>query len=169
MTSRRGGVSRHGAIPEHCLSETLQRIGVGETDMMGIVHHGHYVDYFERGRLEYMRRRGLSYKDFVGRGLHMPVIELNVRYKKPAYFDDLISVETRLAALTRVTVRFDYVLRRPVTGGPSDAPTEPELLLEAMVMLACVDARHRPRGLPEDVVQMLFSPECAPPLETARG
>jgi acyl-CoA thioester hydrolase len=161
-------VSRHGAIPEHCLSETSQRIGVGETDMMGIVHHGHYIDYLERGRLEYMRRRGLSYKELVGRGFHMPVIELSVRYRKPAYFDDLISVETRLAALTRVTVRFDYVLRRPVTGH-GEASTEPQLLLEAMVMLACVDSRHRPRGLPEDVVQMLFSPEGAPPPETGRG
>jgi acyl-CoA thioester hydrolase len=125
---------------------------------MGIVHHGHYVDYFERGRLEYMRRRGVSYKEFVARGYHMPVIELNVSYRKPAYFDDLLSIETRLAALTRVTLRFDYVLRR---AGSADAGAEgsPDLLLEATVMLACVDARHRPRGLPEDVVQMLLAAE----------
>jgi acyl-CoA thioester hydrolase len=166
MTSRRGGASRHGAIPDHCLSETLQRISVAETDMMGIVHHGHYVDYFERGRLEYMRRRGISYKEFVARGYHMPVIELNVRYRKPALFDDLLRVETRLGALTRVTVRFDYVLRR---ARDADAGTEGEsdLLLEAVVVLACIDARHRPRGLPEDVVQMLLSPEI--PGEQARA
>jgi acyl-CoA thioester hydrolase len=164
MTSRKGGSSRHGAIPEHCLSETLQRIGVGETDMMGIVHHGHYVDYFERGRLEYMRRRGVSYKEFVARGYHMPVIELNVRYRKPAYFDDLLRVETRLAGLTRVTVRFDYVLRR---ARDSDSEGGTDLLLEATVMLACIDARHRPRGLPEDVVQMLLLAEL--PAEPGRA
>lgn len=147
---------RQRPIPEHCTSQTLERIGVSHTDMMGIVHHSHYVVFFERGRLEYMRRRGLSYKEFVGRGLHMPVIELNVRYRKPALFDDELQVETRLGGLTRVTVRFEYSVRRP--GAAGDAP---ELLLEASVQLACVNDAQRPRGLPPDVVQALLGPESA--------
>ena len=81
--------------------------------MMGVVHHGNYVALFERGRLEYLRRRGLPYKKMVERGYHMPVVELNLRYRKPAHFDDLLCVETRLGALSRVTVRFNYVVSRP--------------------------------------------------------
>ncbi|HWO12558.1 MAG TPA: thioesterase family protein [Polyangiaceae bacterium] len=142
---------------EHCSSELLQRVSVGETDMMGVVHHGSYIAYFERGRLEYMRRRGMPYKALVERGHHLPVVELNVRYKKPAYFDDLLSVETRLGTVTRVTVRFDYRVRRPC----AEAGAAHELLLEAHVVLACIDARGKPRPLPADALRVLLAPELA--------
>jgi acyl-CoA thioester hydrolase len=126
--------------------------------MMGIVHHANYVLLFERGRLEFLRRRGLPYKEMVERGYHMPVVELNVRYRKPAHFDDLLQVETRLGALSRVTVRFNYVIRRP----KPDAREPAELLLEGHILLACVNEKNRPRPLPEDVVRTLFLPEISP-------
>ena len=148
------------ALPDHCVSELLQRVAVAETDMMGVVHHGSYIAYFERGRLEYMRRRALPYKQLVERGYHLPVVELNVRYKKPANFDDMLHVQTRLGALTRVTVRFDYRVERPRTE-PSSSAT-PDLLLEAHVVLACIDAGGKPRPLPEDAVRVLLSPEVGP-------
>ncbi|HTV20639.1 MAG TPA: thioesterase family protein [Polyangiaceae bacterium] len=154
MTSPRRRPALHTPIPEHCFSDTSQRVGVADTDLMGIVHHANYVEYFERGRLEYMRRRGLSYKQMVDRGLHMPVVELDIRYRKPAHFDDLLCVRTRLGALSRVTVRFDYsVTRVEPAAGP------PEQLIEGHVLLACIDTRHRPRGLPEDLVEVLFAQE----------
>jgi acyl-CoA thioester hydrolase len=148
------------AIPDHCLTETLQRIGVAETDMMGIVHHANYVVYLEMGRLEYMRRRGFSYKALVERGYHMPVIELDIRYRKPAYFDDLLKVTTKLGALTRVTARFDYSVIC-VQAQPEGQEPSPELLLEARVLLACVDEKKRPRQLPDDIVQALCLPEAS--------
>jgi len=158
---RRPGSHVGRVIPDHCITQILERVGVAETDMMGIVHHKNYVAYFEKGRLEYMRRRGVPYKDVVGRGIHMPVVELNIRYKKPAHFDDVLSVETRLGALTRVTVRFDYTIRRPPLA-PTVSGAEPELLLEGQILLACVDEKHRPRALPEDIVSILFLPEASP-------
>ena len=111
---------RRASIPEHCFTETAQRVGVVDTDLMGIVHHSNYVAYFEAGRLEYMRRRGVPYRQLIERGLHMPVVELQIRYRKPARFDDLLCVTTRIGALTRVTVRFDYSVRRvePATEAP---------------------------------------------------
>lgn len=153
-------------IPEHCSTQTAHRVSVADTDMMGIVHHANYVLLFERGRLEYLRRRGLPYKDMVDRGLHMPVVELNARYRKPANFDDLLCVETRLGALSRVTVRFNYVISRPVFGGSSRpgqlATSEPaERLLEGHILLACVDEKNRPRPLPEDIVRILYLPEVS--------
>jgi acyl-CoA thioester hydrolase len=157
MTSWYDRTGAQRIIPDHCMSETVQRVCVAETDMMGIVHHANYVTYFERGRLEYLRRRGTPYKEMVGRGYHMPVVELNIRYRKPAHFDDLLSVETRLGALTRVTVRFNYIVRRPKLDvrGPAD------LMLEGHILLACVDEKNRPRPLPEDIVRTLFLPELA--------
>jgi acyl-CoA thioester hydrolase len=124
---------------------------------MGIVHHANYVAYFERGRLEYLRRRGLPYKEMVERGYHMPVVELNLRYKRPAHFDDVLAVQTRLGALSRVTVRFNYTVSRPQPDG--DGPAE--LLLEGHILLACINGKHRPRPLPEDVVRTLFRPELS--------
>ncbi len=157
MTRKASGAEAN-AIPAFCTTETLQRVGVAETDMMGIVHHANYVTYFERGRLEYMRRRGMSYKDMVGRGFHMPVVELAVRYRKPAFFDDLLSVQTRLGALSRVTVRFDYRISRP-SAAASPATAASDLLVEGHVLLACVDKTNRPRPVPEDLAGLLFLAE----------
>jgi acyl-CoA thioester hydrolase len=142
-------------IPDHCSTITLQRVCVGETDMMGVVHHANYVSYCEKGRLEYLRRRGLPYKVLVERGLHMPVIDLHLRYRRPALFDDLLSVETRLGALTRVTARFDYQIRR----ADPDRALPAELLVEGQVLLACIGDKQRPRALPEDLADRLFMPE----------
>jgi acyl-CoA thioester hydrolase len=158
QAGRRG--KNTATIPDHCLTETLQRIGVAETDMMGIVHHANYVVYLEMGRLEYMRRRGFSYKALVERGYHMPVIELEMRYRKPAYFDDLLRVTTKLGALTRVTARFDYSVTCARAQPEPEQPAS-ELLLEARVLLACVDAKKRPRQLPDDIVQALCLPEAS--------
>ena len=145
--------------PEAALLSVLRhRVAFYETDAMGIVHHANYVLLFERGRLEFLRRRGLPYKEMVERGFHMPVVELNLRYRKPAHFDDLLWVETRLGALSRVTVRFNYVISRPKLDPRENA----ELLAEGHILLACVDAKNRPRPLPEDVVQTVFAPELSP-------
>jgi acyl-CoA thioester hydrolase len=164
MTERpkRGGPGR--VVPDHCFTLTSQRVCVADTDMMGIVHHANYVAYFEKGRLEYLRRRGLPYKSLVQRGFHMPVIELNLKYRRPAQFDDLLSIETRLGALTRVTVRFDYTVSlpqlNPASGAqPAPAVLAPALLVVGHIVLACVDEKGKPRPLPEDAVRTLFLPE----------
>lgn len=151
--------SREPVITEHCSSEVLQRVGVAETDMMGVVHHGSYIAYLERGRLEYMRRRGLPYKALVERGYHLPVVELNLRYKKPARFDDLLQIETRLGAVTKVTVRFDYCVRCPA---PAGAGVALDVLLEAHVVLACIDTSGKPRAVPQDALLALRSAEQVP-------
>jgi acyl-CoA thioester hydrolase len=156
VTSWRGRSGEQRTIPDHCATLTLHRVCVGETDMMGIVHHANYVAYFERGRLEYMRHRGLPYKEMVDRGYQMPVVELNLRYRRPAQFDDVLQVETRLGALSRVTVRFNYTISRPKPASPGEPP---DLLLEGHVLLACIDEKNRPRPLPQDVVRTLFLPE----------
>jgi acyl-CoA thioester hydrolase len=160
MTERPKRPGPGSVIPNHCFTQTSQRVCVAETDMMGIVHHANYVAYFEKGRLEYLRRRGLPYKSLVQRGFHMPVIELNLKYRRPAQFDDLLSIETRLGALTRVTVRFDYTVTLPSTD-PSLVGQHPALLVEGHIVLACVDERGKPRPLPDDAVRTLFLAEQA--------
>ena len=135
------------------MTRLLQRVRFGETDLMGIVHHGSYVGYLEAGRVEYLRRRGFPYQQMIDRGYHMPVVEMNLRYKKPARFDEVLVIETRLGALTRVTVRFDYRLH--VSDGSGSA-TSTSLLCTGHTLLACVDPQNRPRPLPQDIVDLLF-------------
>ncbi|HEY2407404.1 MAG TPA: thioesterase family protein [Polyangiaceae bacterium] len=137
-------------IPAHCLSRQFIRVRFGETDLMGIVHHATYISYFEVGRVEYMRRRGLDYNSWTKLGIHLPVVEANVRYRKTARFDELLSVETRLTEITRVKVRFDYRLLRACSD---------EVVAEGFTLLACVDDEHVPRRIPPAADAILRGPE----------
>ena len=119
-----------------------------DTDLMGIVHHANHLAYFEMGRVEWLRRRGVTYSEWAARGTHLPVVDTAVRYKAPARFDDLLVVETRLAELRSHSLRFEYRLLR------DDA-----LLAEGHTRLACVDATHALLRIPADVVQVLRSGE----------
>ena len=87
---------------------------------MGIVHHSNYLAYFEAGRVEWLRRRGVTYADWASRGIHLPVVEASVRYRAPARFDDVIAIETHLVELRAASVRFEYRMER--------IGDEPELL-----------------------------------------
>jgi acyl-CoA thioester hydrolase len=140
-------------LPAHCISRHPIRVRFGETDLMGIVHHGTYISYFEVGRVEYMRRRGLNYHSWTEMGFHLPVVEAYVRYRKSVRFDELVVIETRLTELTRVKVRFEYRLLRCLDSGGE------ELVAEGHTLLACVDQEHVPRRLPAEAEAVLTGPE----------
>jgi acyl-CoA thioester hydrolase len=137
------------------------RVRFGETDLMGIVHHGTYISYFEVGRVEYMRRRGLDYHSWTELGIHLPVVEAYVRYRRTARFDELLCIETRLSELSRVKVRFDYRLLRAVEGEVAANGTDAseELVAEGHTLLACVDQHHIPRRIPPEAEAVLLGPE----------
>lgn len=139
-------------FPEHCVTRTPMRVRFFETDLMGIVHHAAYLTYVEAGRVEYLRRRGADYRALTERGFHMPVVEAHLEYKRSSRFDDELIVETRLGAMSRVTVRFDYRVLRGI-----------DLLVLGHTLLACVDDAHKPRRIPEDIATMLSSAENISP------
>ncbi len=134
------------SIPEHAVNLTSLRVRFFETDLMGIVHHAAYLTYMEAGRVEYLRARGMDYRALTERGVHMPVVEAKLEYKRAARFDDVLAVETRVGALTRVTIRFDYRVLRGA-----------ELLVSGYTLLACVNEAHRPRRIPEEIAGMLLT------------
>ena len=84
------------------------RVRYAETDQMGIVYYGNYAQFFEVGRVEWLRKLGMSYKSMEEQGLMLPVVSLNVRFKKPARYDDLVKVKTRLVKMPSATIEFDY-------------------------------------------------------------
>ncbi len=78
---------------------TTLRVRYAETDQMDIVYYGNYAQYFEVGRAESIRGLGFSYKDMEAMGVKMPVVEMHAEFKRPAHYDDLITIKTQLREL----------------------------------------------------------------------
>jgi len=87
---------------------TKLRVRYGETDQMGIVYYGNYADYLEQGRTEWLRSLGFSYKFMEENNVHLPVIKLNIDYKHPALYDDVITITTTLKEIPSVRIEFYY-------------------------------------------------------------
>ncbi len=77
-------------------AQTQLRVRYAETDQMGVVYYGNYATYFEVGRVESIRSLGYSYKQMEEAGIIMPVVELNIKYLRPAKYDDLITIKTSI-------------------------------------------------------------------------
>ncbi|MEM0995685.1 MAG: thioesterase family protein [Bacteroidota bacterium] len=87
--------------------ETQIRVRYAETDQMGVVYYGVYPQYFEVGRAEFIRDMGLSYREMEALGVMMPVVDMHVRYLRPARYDEMLRLRTSLAKLPnrRITLR----------------------------------------------------------------
>ncbi len=114
------------------------RVRYAETDRMGLLHHANYLVYFEQARTELLRSQGLTYKDLEDRGFLLVLTKVEVRYKRPARYDDLLTVRTFVVRTTTVRIDHRYEVFR-----------NGELLAEATSTLACVDRDGRPQALPE--------------------
>lgn len=111
-------------------AETKIRVRYGETDQMGYAYYGIYAQYYEVGRVEAMRKIGYSYKEVEARGIWMPVVEFSVNYKKPAFYDDEITITTYIRENpSGVRIPFEYECRN----------SQGELLNTGKVTLACID------------------------------
>ncbi len=86
------------------------RVRYGETDQMGVVYHGSYPAYFEEGRTEWLRDLGVTYRWMEENQIMLPVVEISIKYSKPARYDDLLKVSTQLREIPTVKITFDYVL-----------------------------------------------------------
>ena len=131
---------------------TRLRVIYGDTDQMGVVYYANYLRYFEASRNEYLRARGLRYRDFEERfGLALPVAEAGVSYKQPARYDDLLDVEASVVDVRRASAAFEY---RVLRGG--------ELIATGRTVHACVDLDGRLRRLPPELVEKLTRGAAAP-------
>lgn len=87
---------------------TTVRVRYGETDQMGVVYHGNYTQYFEIARTEWLRSMGVTYKYMEKTGIMLPVISLSFNFKKPAFYDDLLTIKVYLKKTPNVKIEFDY-------------------------------------------------------------
>ncbi len=90
--------------------EVKIRVRYSETDQMGVVYHGSYVPYFEIGRVEWLRNKGISYKSLEESGIALPIVSMHLNYKKSARYDDLITVKTKFKNYSSVKIEFDCEL-----------------------------------------------------------
>lgn len=143
------------------------RVRYADTDASGIAHHSAYVIWLEEARVAVLRDNGLPYHELVARGITMPVIDLHVRYRRSAVFDDLLEVHSWVAALSEVRIRLAYALYRVEHAGK---PQPPLLLVEAETEHPFLDSSGkivRLRSLPDlnakfrDLAQQLPNPEAA--------
>ena len=124
------------------------RVRYAETDQMGVVYHGNYAQYLEMGRVEWLRAFGISYKSMEENGIMLPVISLQLNFKKSAVYDDLITVETRLRKTPAVRIEFDYKIFNE----------NGELLVEAYTSLAFINmATKRPVMCPDYLLDRISS------------
>ncbi|WMI67624.1 thioesterase family protein [Mangrovimonas sp. YM274] len=128
-------------------SDEIQfRIRYGETDQMGVVYHGNYAQYFEMGRTEWLRKFGVSYRQMEESGIMLPVVSLNVKFKKSACYDDEIRVVTTLAKIPSASIEFDYEIFN----------SKNELLTTGKTVLAFIDMeRNRPTRCPKYILDQL--------------
>jgi acyl-CoA thioester hydrolase len=125
---------------------TTYRVIYGDTDQMGVVYYANYLRWFERGRGELLRACGIPYATIERRGMHFPVAELSCRYFRPAHYDDLIVIDTRIISVTRASLTFTYGITREA---------EAMLLASGSTKHACVDGQGKIMRIQDDLLKAL--------------
>ncbi|MFO0801625.1 MAG: thioesterase family protein [Gemmataceae bacterium] len=118
--------------------ETQIRVRYAETDRMGLLHHANYLVYFEQARTELLRQQGRTYKDIEDEGFFLVISKLEVKYKLPAHYDDVLTIRTTVTRTSPIRLEHKYEVLREGT-----------LIAEGMTTLACVDADGKLQQMPE--------------------
>jgi acyl-CoA thioester hydrolase len=122
------------------------RVRYGETDQMGVVYHGNYALYLEIGRIEWLRKLGISYKKMEESGIMLPVVSMSLNFKKSARYDDLINVKTQLKNPPTAKIEFDYEI----------TSENNEVIALANVVLAFIDMKtNRPVRVPQYILDVI--------------
>jgi acyl-CoA thioester hydrolase len=124
------------------------RVRYAETDQMGYVYYGNYAQYFEVARVEMLRELGFSYKLLEEQGVMLPVIHYEIKYYKPAFYDDLLDIKTTIPTLPSARLQFSY----------QTFNADGVLLNEASTTLVFINRETgRPCRAPSEMLKMMES------------
>ena len=90
------------------------RVLYSDTDKMGYMYYGQYAKYLEMGRVEALRSLGLSYRSMEDSGVMLPVLDLKLKYIKPLYYDDEVTLTTKICDMPKARIYFEYELKNPM-------------------------------------------------------
>jgi len=124
------------------VSATELRVRYAETDQMGIAHHANYIIWCEQARTDYMRDRGVSYRDLEEGGLLLSVVDVRIRYRAMARYDDLLRVSCWVREIATRRAIFGYAVERVADG---------RLLATAQTSLMALGSNHERTTIPEFV------------------
>jgi acyl-CoA thioester hydrolase len=128
-------------------NETKIRVRYGETDQMGYVYYGNYAEFFEVGRVEWLRALGVTYKSLEDTGIMLPVLNLNINYLKPAKYDDLLTIVTILRKKPLVKIEFDFEVFNE----------QNDLLTTGFTSLVFVDMKkNKPIRAPQELLDRIY-------------
>ena len=119
--------------------ETKIRVRYAETDRMGLLHHANYLVYFEQARTELLRTLGTNYRDLEDKGFFLVIVKIEVKYKRPAHYDDVLTIRTTVVRTTPVRLEHKYEVFTP----------DGLLSCEGSSTLACVDSEGKIQQMPE--------------------
>jgi acyl-CoA thioester hydrolase len=122
------------------------RIYYEDTDCGGVVYYANYLRFFERARTEFLRERGIDVAAYASQGILFVVVHVDVSYRSPARYNDLLEIETRIVGHSRTTFTLSHIIRRP------DAD---QVIVEGETTLACIGEHGRPRRFPEEMAALL--------------
>ena len=114
------------------------RVRYAETDRMGLLHHANYLVYFEQARTELLRQQGRTYKDLEDAGFFLVISKLEVKYKLPAHYDDVLTIRTTVTRTSPIRLEHKY-----------EVTCEGKFIAEGMTTLACVDAAGKLQAMPD--------------------
>lgn len=123
------------------------RVIFGDTDQMGIVYYANYLRYFEAGRAEYLRQQGRSYAEISREGIALPVVEAHCAYRRPALYEDLLSIVVSVSEIGLASMRFAYQILRDET-----------LLADGWTRHAVTGPDGKPRPMPPFLRELLERP-----------
>lgn len=128
------------------ISKVKLRVRYGETDRMGYAYYGNYAEYFEVARVEALRELGMNYKDMEDNGIILPVYTFSVKYFKPAFYDDLLTIKCSINEMPKARITFYYE-----TYNEKD-----ELLNKAEVTLVFIDKKlNKPMPAPKEFIEKI--------------
>ena len=96
-------------------SETKIRVRYADTDQMKMVYYARYFEYFEQGRSDLLRSIGMPYGELERMGYYLPVVEAHAEYRKPARYDDLLTVRVSVKEMPQACIRIEYLVTNDAT------------------------------------------------------
>ncbi len=116
------------------------RVIFGDTDQMGVVYYANYLRFFEGARAAFLRSFGKSHADLDAWGVAMPVVEAHCRYRRPAFYEDLLAIELEVAELRGASMKFEYIVRRGT-----------DVLADGWTRHATISKEGRPVSVPPEL------------------